>query len=153
METEEVLKFKTNEKLNTIAALAYLKYTNEKFEFKAKTMFGQNVCESLLPSGYAVASFNTATGAETYTPFNHIYNWVNFTYGTEWKFGFFAGYLKNLGTSENIVGEIYGFATNADLMYKFSPQLIYSYKNFIFGAELSLTTVPMEQMINQIKQK
>ena len=133
--------FKANEKMSTISALAYLKYTNEKFEFKAKSMFGQNVCESLLPSGYAVASINNSTGAETYTPFNHIYNWVNFTYGTDWKFGFFAGYLKNLGTSKNVVGEIYGFTTNADMMYKLSPQLIYNYKNFMFGAELSLTTV------------
>jgi len=133
--------FKTSEKLSTIAALAYLKYAKEKFVFKAKTMFGQNVCESLLPSGYAVASVNSTTGAETYTPFNHMYNWVNFTYGSDWKFGFFAGYLKNFGTTKNPVGPIYGFATNADWMTKFSPQLIYTYKNFMFGWELSLTTV------------
>ena len=125
--------FKTNEKLGTIAALAYLKYAKEKFAFKAKTMYGQNVCENLLPSGYAVASVNTGTGAETYTSFNHIYNWANFTYGAEWKVGLFAGYLKNLGATENPVGPIYGFASNADWMTKISPQLIYTYKNFMFG--------------------
>jgi hypothetical protein len=27
------------------------------------------------------------------------------------------------------------------MMYKISPQLIYTYKNFMFGAELSWTTV------------
>jgi hypothetical protein len=133
--------YKANEKLSTVAALAYLKYTKEKFEIKAKSMYGQNVCESLLPSGYAVASINETTGAETYTPFNHLYNWINLTYGKEWQFGFYAGYLKNLGTSENVVGEIYGFTPDADMMYKLSPQLIYNYKNFTFGAELSLTTV------------
>ncbi|QGY47447.1 hypothetical protein GM418_28395 [Maribellus comscasis] len=133
--------FKTSEKLSTMAAMAYLKYTKEKFEFKAKTMYGQNVCESLLPSGYAVASLNSTTGAETYTPFNHIYNWMNVIYGDDWKFGFFAGYLKNMGTSKNPIGPIYGFATNADIMYKLSPQLIYNYKNFMFGIEISLTTV------------
>jgi len=133
--------FKTTEKLSSAAALAYLKYSKEKFEFKAKTMYGQNVCENLLPSGYAVASVNSSTGAETYTPFNHIYNWVNFTYGATWKFGLFAGYLKNLGTSENPVGPIYGFATNAAWMTKVSPQLIYNYKNFMFGWEMSFTTV------------
>ncbi len=133
--------FKTNETLNTIAALAYLKYTNAKFELKAKSMFGQNVCESLLPSGYAVASLDTLTGAETYTPFNHLYNWINFTYGGAWKVGLFIGYLKNFGTSENPVGPIYGFTPNADMMFKISPQLIYSYKNFVFGWEISTTTV------------
>lgn len=133
--------FKANEKLSTIAALAYIKYSKDKFEFKAKSMFGQNVCESLLPSGYAVASVNTTTGAETYTPFNHMYNWVNFTYGGAWKFGLYAGYLKNFGTSENPVGPIYGFTTDADMMFKISPQLIYTFKNFVFGWEISTTSV------------
>ena len=51
------------------------------------------------------------------------------------------GYLKNLGTSENPVGDIYGFSADIDMIYKISPQLIYTYKNFMFGAELSWTTV------------
>jgi hypothetical protein len=133
--------FKTTEKLSTVAALAYIKYSKDKFVIKAKSMYGQNVCESLLPSGYAVASVNSNTGAETYTPFNHIYNWVNFTYGGDWKFGLFAGYLKNMGTTKNPVGPLYGFATDAAWMTKVSPQMIYAYKNFMFGWELSLTTV------------
>lgn len=132
--------YKTNEKISTYALIAYLKYSKDLFEIKAKTMFGQNVCESLLPSGYAVATYDFNTGAETYTPFNHTYNWVNFTYGREWKVGLFVGYLKNLGTSENVAGEVYGFATNLDMAYKISPQLIYTYKNFMFGWELSMTT-------------
>jgi hypothetical protein len=70
-----------------------------------------------------------------------MYNWVNFTYGGAWKVGFFAGYLKNFGTTENPVGELYGFAYDADMMFKVSPQLIYTYKNFMFGWEISSTTV------------
>lgn len=132
--------FKADEKLSTFAAIAYLKYSKNKFLLKAKSMYGQNVCESLLPSGYAVASVNESTGAETYTPFNHIYNWVNFTYGGAWKVGLFAGHLKNFGTSENPVGPIYGFSADIDMIYKIAPQLIYIYKNFMFGWEMSLTT-------------
>lgn len=132
--------FKTNEKFGTYAIIAYLKYTQDKFQLKAKTMLGQNVCESLLPSGYAVASIDEATGAETYTPFNHTYNWINFTYGGAWKVGLYAGYLKNLGTSEDPVGPFYGFYPDIDWIYKLSPQLIYTYKNFMFGWEISLTT-------------
>ncbi len=132
--------FKTTEKLNTWAGIAYLKYVNDKLEFKAKTMYGQNVSESLLPGGYAVASTDPATGAETYTPSNHIYNWLNITYGKKWKAGLFAGYLKNLGTSEVPVGLVYGMATDIDRIYKISPQLIYTYKNLMLGWELSMTT-------------
>ncbi len=134
--------FVTSEKLNTWAAMAYMKYSNEKFMVMAKSMYGQNMCESLLPSGYAVASLNTLTGAETYTPLNHVYNWINLTYGDAWKVGIYAGYLKNLGTTENPVGPFYGmpYSSEIDAMYKISPQLIYTYKNFMFGVELCLTT-------------
>jgi hypothetical protein len=134
--------FVTNEKLSTWAALAYFKYSKEKFMIMGKTMFGQNVCESLLPSGYSVVSINPETGAETYTPYNHLYNWINFTYGKDWKIGFYGGYLKNLGTSENASGPFYGM-TNANeigMIYKLSPQLIYNFKNFMFAWETSWTT-------------
>ena len=132
--------FKTSEKLSTMAALAYLKYTKGKFQLKAKSMYGQNVAESLLPGGYAVATVNASTGAETYTPTNHVYGFINFTYGEAWKFGFFAGYMKNMGTTVNPAGVFYATATDIDMIYRVSPQLIYNYKNFMLGWELSWTT-------------
>ena len=132
--------FRADHKLNTWAAITYLKYTNELFEMKAKSMYGQNVSESLLPGGYAVAGYDPETGAETYTPTNHVYNWVNFTYGRKWKAGLFAGYLKNLGTSDIPLGTFYGMGTDLDIVYKISPQLIYNYRNFMLGWELSMTT-------------
>ncbi|MDD4109544.1 MAG: hypothetical protein PHH93_12570, partial [Prolixibacteraceae bacterium] len=120
----------------------YIKYSDDKFELKAKTMFGQNVSESLLPGGYAVATLNSSTGEETYTPLNHVYNWINILYGEELKFGLYVGYLKNLGTSEDPLSGVafYGMGTDIDMIYKISPQLIYTYKNFMFGWEISSTT-------------
>ena len=134
--------FVTKEKLNTWAALAYLKYSKEKLVVMAKSMYGQNVCESLLPSGYAVASVNPSTGAETYTPLNHVYNWINAVYGKAWQVGIYAGYLKNMGTSDDPIGPFYGMpgSSEIDHIYKISPQLIYNYKNFMFGCEFSWTT-------------
>ena len=137
--------YKATERLNTFSALAYLKYSKDELIIMAKSMYGQNVCEHLLPSGYFVTSVNTSTGAETYTPMNHIYNWFNFTYGKTLKFGMYIGYLKNLGTSENPMNgsPFYGmtYGSEIDWVSKFSPQLIYYYKNFMLGIELSLTTV------------
>ncbi|KAF0236850.1 MAG: hypothetical protein FD181_2456 [Prolixibacteraceae bacterium] len=134
--------FVAKEKLNTWAALAYLKYSKEKFVVMAKSMYGQNVCENLLPSGYAVASLNPLTGAETYTPLNHVYNWINAVYGKTWQVGMYVGYLKNMGTSENPIGPFYGMSGSSEIdnIYKISPQLIYNFKNFMFGCEFSWTT-------------
>ena len=135
--------FVTTEKLSTFAAMAYMKYSKNKFLIMAKSMYGQNVCESLLPSGYAVASYDSVTGAETYTPLNHLYNWVNLIYGKTWQVGMYAGFLKNFGTSDAPIGPFYGMLNSSeiDFIYKISPQLIYNYKNFMFGVELSWTTV------------
>ena len=134
--------FVAKEMLNTWAALAYLKYSKDKFLMMAKSMYGQNVCESLLPSGYAVATLKSDTGAETYTPLNHVYNWINAVYGKTWQVGMYVGYLKNMGTSDDPIGPFYGmnYSSEIDHIYKISPQLIYNYKNFMFGCELSWTT-------------
>ena len=55
----------------------------------------------------------------------------------------YAGYLKNFGTSDVPIGPFYGMtgSSEIDYIYKISPQLIYNYKNFMFGVELSWTTV------------
>lgn len=131
---------KANEKLNTMSALAYLKYTRGSFMLMAKSMYGQNLCESLLPGYYAVRNVNSITGAETYTPSNHLFNWVNFTIGKIWKFGVYAGYMKNYGTSHNPAGPFYGTATDIDVLTKISPQLTWNYKTFSLGMEWSWTT-------------
>jgi len=144
-------KYKTNEKINSFSALAYLKVTKGKFEMKAKSMFGQNVTESLMPGGYAVASVNSTTGAETYTPTNHVYSFLNITYGSTWKFGFFFGHLKNLGTSENPVGTFYASAPDMDFSYRIAPLLIYTHKNLMLAWEGSYTAAAYGTIDNSDK--
>jgi len=131
----------TREKLPSMAALAYLKYTHGKLEVKAKSMFGQNVSESLLPGGYAVASVNPATGHETYTPTNHLFSFVNLIYGQTWKTGLFAGYMKNLGTSQNPVGPFYARGADVDICWRLSPLLCWQQKNLMISFEPEVTTV------------
>ena len=134
-------RYVTSEKMGSIAALAYLKYTNGKFELKAKSMYGQNISESLLAGGYAVASVNPQTGYETYTPTNHTYNFVNVMYGNTWRTGVFLGYMKNLGTSVNPVGPFYARGADVDVCYRVSPQMTWRFKNFIASWEPEITSV------------
>lgn len=136
-------QYVTNEMLPTLAALAYLKYTHGKVELKAKSMFGQNVSESLLAGGYAVRSIDPVTGFETYTPTNHTYNFVNFMYGTTWKAGFLVGYMKNLGTSEDPLRSdlFYARGPDVDVCYRISPQVTWKYKSFLASFEPEITSV------------
>ena len=102
-----------------------------------------------------MVSINPETGAETYTPYNHLYNWINFTYGKDWKVGFYGGYLKNMGTSENAAGPFYGMtnANEIDMIYKISPQLMYNFKNFMFAWEVSWTTAAYGEVDKANKSK
>ena len=130
-------KYKTNEKIGTWAALAYLKYTQGKFEMKAKSMYGQNLSESLLPGGYAVKSISPLTGHETYTPSNHIFNFVNFTYGNTWKYGLFFGFTKNLGMNDNplAIDKIYARGSDINVLLRTAFSISYKVKNFMISWE------------------
>lgn len=135
-------KYVTTEKLPTVAALAYLKYTQGKFELKAKSMFGQNVSESLMPGGYAVASTDPVTGYETYTPTNHIFNFINVMVGNTFKGGIFLGYMKNFGTSENPADakKFYARGPDVDECFRISPQFTWKVKNFMASWEPEMTS-------------
>lgn len=135
------LKRVTREKLSSVAALAYLKYTRGKLEVKAKSMWGQNVSESLLPGGYAVASLDPLTGHETYTPTNHLFSFINLIYGQTWKGGLFAGYMKNLGTSQHPVGRFYARGADVGECWRIAPLLCWQQKNLMISLEPEITTV------------
>jgi hypothetical protein len=86
-----------------------------------------------------VASVDAATGYETYTPTNHVYSFLNFTYGSVWKFGLFAGHLKNMGTSVNPMGVFYASAPDMDFSYRIAPLLSYTHKSLTLALEASYT--------------
>ncbi|HOG20329.1 MAG TPA: hypothetical protein PKW37_07810, partial [Salinivirgaceae bacterium] len=89
--TEDKTRF--NDKyLNSTAYMAYFKYTIGDFVFRAKAIKGQNMSELAMLGGYAVESKDTITNVETYTPYNHLYFWINPVYGKKYCIGLFAGY-------------------------------------------------------------
>jgi hypothetical protein len=97
--------YKSEEFLTSKAAMGYVKYQNEKLMVTAKTFYGQNMTHLCILGGYAVASKNELTGAETYTNYNTGSGLLNIVYGKKWQVGMFAGYLKNLGTTAEIYND------------------------------------------------
>jgi hypothetical protein len=111
----------TGQQISSYAAMAYWKYTNDKFCWKMKTIYGQNMTEHLLLGGYAVHSFDTLTGNETYTPTNHLFIWGNFVYGKKIQTGIFMGYAKNMGTSDTNTGKYYSRGADIAYLYRIAP--------------------------------
>jgi len=67
---------------------------------------------------------------------------MNFTYGNKWKASLFAGYTKNLGTSDALADPkiAYGKGLDIDQLYMINPSISYNLAFWKFGMEYSLST-------------
>ena len=130
--------FKASETISSYALGAYADYKMNLFNAKGSVIYGQNLSELFQQGGYAVRSQNDETGARTYTPSNSASYWLNATYGKTWQVGLFAGYQKNLGFCNNPLanGAFFGRWQDVDHIYRVSPSLKYSFKQWTFHAEL-----------------
>jgi hypothetical protein len=124
-----------------MAYMGFFKYQKPNFVIKSKAVYGQNLSENIMPGGYGVTSIDSLTGAESYSPFNHLYLWANVVYGNQFKVGLFGGYIKNLGANANLLDKKrnYGMALDVDYFYRIAPALMYRIKNFQLGFEFEYT--------------
>ena len=147
------LKYKTDEKLTSYAAQTYIQYQKATWILKAQATYTQNTTESLMIGGYAVSDINPTTGHEQYTPTQYMNYWINVDYGTKWQAGLFAGYLNSLGTLKNVAGAWYARAGDIKYMYRISPHLFYTVKNWQFAAEIEYTAAAFGEIQNNRKAK
>lgn len=131
----------TDSRVNSLSYMGFFKYQQPKLVIRGKGVYGQNLSECIMPGGYGVYSIDSLTGVEKYTPFNHLYLWTNIVYGDAFKVGIFGGYIKNLGTSENLMDtkRNYGMALNVAYFYRIAPTVTYRIKNFQVGLEFEYT--------------
>ena len=134
-------KVKSDVKIQSYSALAYAKYKTGMLSVTVNGLLAQNLAESLIPGGYALYRPRTATQKEAYTPSNHLSSWISLTYGKQHEFGLFAGYLKNLGTTEKIVTTFYGRSPNIDNIWRIAPRYTYTSGRFQLCPEIEYTVV------------
>ena len=135
--------YNTDATVSSYALGAFADYKKDNFGVKASALYGQNLSELFQQGGYAVKSYDSATGAKTYTPSNSVSYWVNLSYGTKLVFGLFGGYQKNLGFNDNILAAsaagnaatFLGRWQNVDHIYRIAPSLKYSIGRLVFSAE------------------
>lgn len=136
------------EQLTSASLVAYTQFIGAKFQFKAKTLLGQNLSDYIMPGGYGVT--DSINGNLGYTNFNMSSSWLNIVYGTKWQAGLFIGYSQNLGSTKNLLATsgkftAYGFGVTdqlmLDRMYRIAPHVSYNLPNLKFGLEYDLTGV------------
>lgn len=130
--------YKVSERVTTLSYEIHMKYTSPLWYVAAKSVLGSNLTQVSMLGGYGVKSVNDVTGEQTYSPNRNSSSWVNVVYGKKWKVGAFAGYMKNLGTSD-AVSKMYGTGTNVDQLMSGTLELTYNLPNWKIGVEYNHT--------------
>lgn len=130
--------YKVNERITTASYEVHGKYKGKKFCFASKTILASMLDHTALLGGYGIYAINPENGAQEYTPFRHSTSWVNLTYGTKWKGHLFAGFTKNLGTTEPLIEtKVYGMGLNIDKLLTLNAAVSYNLPHWTLGFELS----------------
>lgn len=106
----ESKKYVSDDLVRGLSFMGYTQYSKNRFVIRAKAVLGQNMSYLTIPGGYGVKSVDQTTGAMSYTPYNTLTSFVNAVYGKKYQVGLFAGYLKNMGTTD----ALYNFGTSDD---------------------------------------
>jgi hypothetical protein len=133
---------KTDQKLSSMAAMAFAKFVFDKYEFKLQGVWGQNLTDHLMIGGYALHDTLDANGDVVYTNTNQISAWTVFekTKGA-FRPGIFMGYMKNLGADDEINGPNFSRGADIAYLYRFGPRLVYWSGKTMMAAEMEYNVI------------
>lgn len=135
--THENKEYTTNERLNSMSAMAYARFTFKPMTIKFQGTKGQNTSSFLMLGGYG--EHMEENGSYTYSPINITSVWTDIqTNGKTWQGGLFMGYTQNEGSDDQI-SKIYGNGADIEYVYRISPRVVYNIKNFRIAFETEYT--------------
>ena len=138
--TEYNRVYKVNERITTLSPEAHFKYSGNDWTVAGKTVLASNLTQCSMLGGFGVSDTYADHGEREYTTFRHSVSWLNIVYGKEWKPSIYLGYMKNMGTSKEIKGDIYGVGLDIDQLVMANAQLTYNRPHWRAGVEYSCST-------------
>lgn len=95
--------YKVSSLMTAISPFIFFQYAQGKFQLRAKTILAQS-CEHMnLLSGYGISSYDAATHSYGYTPMQTSASFISFLYGKKFQVMMMAGYMKQLGTTKDLM--------------------------------------------------
>jgi hypothetical protein len=128
------------ETLTTVSGQIFSEFNNGSVSIRINGSYTQNCSESYMLGGYAVTDINLLTGAEKYTPSQHLNGWISVETGDKLKYGFFAGHTKNLGTLDPVLGTFFGRGYDIASISRIAPRVYYQFPKLSIVSELEYTT-------------
>ncbi len=128
--------------LHTFSPFVFFQFTSGKFQLRAKSILAQSGEHMNLLSGYGVHSFNN-NGTIEYTPMRDWASFVSFQYGKKFQVMGMLGYMKQLGTTKDLVDNSVWMNTAADVhiqqAFRATPTVAWNLGKFTVSLEYNLT--------------
>ena len=121
-------KFSSTEMLPSVSAIAFAKFKFSPLTVRLEAVYAQNGYDMVMTGGYAVSNVaDTATGARHFTNLNTASVWFDATTnGKKVQGGLFAGYSKNLGSSDLIeTTDLFARGSDIASVYRIAPRIIF----------------------------
>ncbi len=135
-------RFESSEKVGGVSGIAFAKFKFKPVTIKIEGVYAQNATDLVMIGGYAVSQVNdTATGSKDFTNLNTGSVWLDVnTHGKKVQFGLFAGYTKNMGSTETVkTSTFYARGANIDNVYRVAPRVVFTSGNLDIALELEHT--------------
>ncbi len=134
-------KYASDERINSLSAIAYAKLDGKKFTVKMEGVYAQNATDLTMIGGYAEKTVaDPTTGAVEYTNLQTAAAWIDMnTKGKKVQYGLFAGYTENLGAEDDIKGATYARSSNIDYAYRIAPRVTFIAGKLDLAVELEYT--------------
>ena len=108
---------KVNDRVSMVSPMAYLQFSKGAFKINAKAVFASGGDHLRLMGGYALYDKSDVFDYK-YTPLRSATAFVSASYGSQLQFTLFAGGMKALGTSRDILTDKEtGFADTSAIYY------------------------------------
>ncbi len=131
--------YKADTKISSMSTMAFFKVVINDFVIKAEGIYGQNLADMLMLGGYAISDTTASGFTSGYTNLKTLSTWAELVYGKALQFGLFAGYTKNLGADDNVVGTSYALGSDIASVTRIAPRVQYSVGKVRFAFELEYT--------------
>jgi len=134
-------EYKTSTGIHSFAYNLYTKWKLRPVTLKLAAQYGGDNYSFTMLGGYAVRSVtDAARGFVDYANVRSCALWGEVhTNGKIWQAGVFGAYTKNLGIGETVTGPYYARGADIDYIWRVSPRVQYSIRQFRVALELEYT--------------
>jgi hypothetical protein len=133
--------FTGHDNVKSSAVSLYSKLRLKPVTIKAYAIYGSNLFDLTMLGGYAVKSITgDPLWKYNYTPVKNLSLWTEITTNGKIQAAVFAGYTRNLGTTEDNTGIYYSRGSNINYVYRVTPRMIINLEKLRIAAELEYTS-------------